>query len=124
MGSPRRHQLLGGIKRILVDDLQFGYTLRCSIAIVELADIDGIFDDTIDGGVGKIPSIGLADTQLGQIAAQTLCAVAFVNVFIENQLNNLCGIIVNGEVADLSVALIDTATLFQTIAVWDRAAGE
>lgn len=98
MGSPRRHQLLGGVKRILVDDLQFGYTPRCSI--------------------------GLADTQLGQIAAQTLCAVAFVNVFIENQLNDLCGIIVNGEVADLSVALIDTATLFQTIAVWDRAAGE
>ena len=69
MGSPRRHQLLGGVKRILVDDLQFGYALRCSIAVVELADIDGIFDDTVDGGVGEIPSIGLADTQLGQIAA-------------------------------------------------------
>ena len=53
-----------------------------------------------------------------------LCAVAFVDVFIEDETHDFCGVLVNRKIVDLLILLIDPSLFLELVAKWHNAAGE
>ena len=119
---PGLHQALRPIKGVLVNDLQFRDYLRLRIAIVEDAGIDRIFQNTVDGGVGKVPAIIPEYVLLIKVVRDPQRSIALMDVFVENQADNLCRIFIDHNIVHFPVPAIAASMLYRFISVWRRTA--
>ena len=99
------------------------YFLRSALTVAEYSNVEGIFNNTVNTGGGDFAALPIVEPLLRQIAENALRAVALADILLENHLDNLCFIRVDNKIADLFVALVCAASVFQPVAIRDDAAG-
>lgn len=117
------HEALRSFKGFDVDDLQFRDYLRTRLAVADHAGVHPIFDNSVDGCVGEIPSIRFTDVHFNKVSAQPLGTVALVDILVKNHLNDFRGILVYHKIADLTIPLVHASLFFKAVSVCDSAAG-
>ena len=121
--SPALDDVLRPLKQFHIYDLQVGQNLgRFALAVAQDTDVERIFDNAVNAGGGDFPAFSVVKALLCQIAADTLGAVALINILLENQLDNFGLVRVYSKVTDRLVPLVLPALIFQPVAVGDLAA--
>ena len=82
MGRSGFHKPLRSIIGILIDDLQVWYNAGTGLSFMNDANINRIFDNAVDRGVGKIFPVRFENPLLCQIAAEPLSSISLIDIYM------------------------------------------
>ena len=82
-----------------------------------------VFQHPDEGGVGEIAAILPANIHFHKVSADPLCAIAFVDIFMEYQSDDFCGGFINNKVTDFFIPLVGSSFVFKAVSVGKGATG-